>query len=152
MRIVLQRVKSARVDVDGSTVARIGPGLLLLVGVKRGDDEEDARYLAEKCVHLRIFDDPEGKMNISGLEVKAEILAVSQFTLYGDTRRGRRPSFTEAAPPDISQPLFDSFVAFLRESGLPVATGRFGAVMQVHLVNHGPVTLILDSTARRRTH
>ncbi|HDL17618.1 MAG TPA: D-tyrosyl-tRNA(Tyr) deacylase [Bacteroidetes bacterium] len=145
MRIVLQRVKSARVDVNSETIAQIGSGLVLLVGIADGDEFDDLKYLAEKCVNLRIFDDENGKMNIAGVDVCAEILAVPQFTLYADTRRGRRPGFARAAHPDLSQPLFDEFVTLLRRSGLKVETGRFGTSMQVHLMNDGPVTIILDS-------
>lgn len=151
MRVVLQRVRSARVEVDGDAIATIGPGMVLLVGIAEGDESDDLKYLAEKCVNLRIFDDENGKMNISGMDVHAEILAISQFTLYADTRRGRRPSFTRAAHPDLSQPLFDDFVALLRKSGLKVATGRFGASMQVHLINDGPVTIIMDSKDRTKS-
>jgi len=150
MKIVLQRVKSAKVSVDGITISEIGQGLVLLVGIANGDDENDARYLAEKCVNLRIFEDDNDKMNISGLNVGAEILTISQFTIYGDTRRGRRPSFTDAAPPDQSHPLFDRFIEILRESRLQIKTGEFGAYMQVTLVNDGPVTIILDSKDRKR--
>lgn len=150
MRVVLQRVKSAQVDVSNETISKIGPGLLLLVGIGNDDEEEDAWYLAEKCLNLRIFEDKNNKMNISGLDVKVEILAISQFTLYADTSRGRRPSFTEAAPPVKSEPMFDSFVNILQESGLLVKTGRFGAYMQVILENDGPVTIILDSKDRKR--
>ena len=150
MRVVLQRVKSAQVDVSNETISKIGPGLLLLVGIGNDDEEEDAWYLAEKCLNLRIFEDKNNKMNISGLDVKVEILAISQFTLYADTSRGRRPSFTEAAPPVKSEPMFDSFVNILQESGLLVKTGRFGAYMQVILENDGLVTIILDSKDRKR--
>ena len=150
MKIVLQRVKSAKVSVDGKTISAIGQGLVLLVGIANGDDEDDARYLAEKCVNLRIFEDDNGKMNISGFDVGAEILAISQFTLYGDTRRGRRPSFTDAAPPDQSKPIFNRFIEILRESRLQIKTGEFGAYMQVTLVNDGPVTIILDSKDKKR--
>ena len=148
MRIVLQRVSRACVDVDEKTIAEIGVGLLLLVGIAHQDTESDAQYLAEKCVNLRIFEDAEGKMNLSGLEVAAEILAISQFTLYADTRRGRRPSFIDAAPPEKSLPLFEKFVEMLRDSGLKVATGEFGSRMKVDFINHGPVTIILDSQVR----
>ena len=150
MRVVLQRVKSAQVDVSNETISKIGPGLLLLVGIGNDDDEEDARYLAEKCLNLRIFEDENNKMNISGLDVKAEILAISQFTLFADTRRGRRPSFTDAAPTVKSEPLFNRFVNMLLESSLTVKTGIFGAYMQVSLENDGPVTIILDSKDRKR--
>ncbi len=145
MRIVLQRVARASVSVNGEQVAQIGRGLLLLVGITHDDGDEDARYLAEKCVNLRIFEDEEGKMNISGIEIGAEILAVSQFTLYADSRKGRRPSFVRAAPPEKSEPLFYRFVEYLRKMGLRTETGRFGEHMLVELVNDGPVTIILDS-------
>jgi len=150
MRILLQRVTEASVSVNGKIVGEIGKGLVLLVGVKTGDTEEEARYLADKCLQLRIFEDEAGKMNVSGLEIGADILAVSQFTLYGNTRKGRRPSFVQAAPPEISKPLFDRFVAMLRESGLRVETGVFGANMMVKILNWGPVTIMLDSEDRRK--
>ncbi|MCD6165580.1 D-tyrosyl-tRNA(Tyr) deacylase [candidate division KSB1 bacterium] len=145
MRIVLQRVKEASVQVNEKIVGQIGPGLVLLVGIQHGDTEADARYLADKCVNLRIFEDNAGKMNISALEIKAEMLAVSQFTLYADSRKGRRPSFVEAAPPEESEPLFNHFVQMLKTSGLKVETGIFGAHMLVKILNDGPVTIILDS-------
>ena len=148
MRVVLQRVTEASVSVDGKIVGQIGKGLVLLVGVGTGDAEEDARYLADKCLQLRIFEDDVGKMNISALDVGADVLAISQFTLFGNTRKGRRPSFVEAAPPEISKPLFDRFVAFLQESGLKVETGIFGAHMLVKIFNDGPVTILLDSAVR----
>jgi D-tyrosyl-tRNA(Tyr) deacylase len=150
LRVVLQRVKSAQVDVSNETISKIGPGLLLLVGIGNDDEKEDARYLVEKCLNLRIFEDENNKMNISGLDVKAEILTISQFTLFADTRRGRRPSFTDAAPPVKSEPMFDSFVTMLQESGLLVKTGKFGAYMQVKLENDGPVTIILNSKDRKK--
>lgn len=150
MRILLQRVTEASVSVNGKIVGEIGKGLVLLVGVKTGDTEEEARYLADKCLQLRIFEDKAGKMNVSGLEIGADILAVSQFTLYGNTRKGRRPSFVQAAPPEISKPLFDRFVTMLRESGLRVETGVFGANMMVKILNDGPVTIMLDSEDRRK--
>jgi D-tyrosyl-tRNA(Tyr) deacylase len=126
-------------------VGEIGQGLVALVGVRVGDTEEDADYLAEKLLHLRIFEDPQGKMNLSALEVGAEVLVVSQFTVYADARRGRRPSFSLAAPPEVSRPLFERFVQRLRESPLRVEEGVFGAVMEVEIHNQGPVTIILDS-------
>ncbi len=148
MRVVLQRVTEASVSVDGKIVGQIGSGLVLLVGMTHGDTENDARYLTDKCLQLRIFEDEAGKMNISALEVGAQVLAISQFTLFGNTRKGRRPSFVEAAPPEISKPLFDRFVEMLRESGLKVETGIFGAHMLVKIFNDGPVTILLDSTDR----
>jgi D-tyrosyl-tRNA(Tyr) deacylase len=144
MRLVVQRVREAYVEVDGEVIGRIGRGLLVLVGVGKGDRESDAAYLADKTVNLRIFDDEEGKMNRSLLEVGGEVLAVSQFTLYGDVRKGRRPSFERAAPPDEAERLFDHYVSELKKRISHVATGRFGARMQVHLINDGPVTLILE--------
>jgi D-tyrosyl-tRNA(Tyr) deacylase len=145
MRLVVQRVKRASVTADGVLTGKIGPGLAVLVGVARGDTDEDARYLAEKTVHLRIFEDDRGKMNRSLLDVGGAVLSVSQFTLYGDCRKGRRPSFAAAAPPDEAQRLYEAYNRFLRELGAEVATGRFGAMMDVELVNWGPVTLIVDS-------
>ena len=144
MRVVLQRVARARVRVDERVVGEIGPGLLLLTGFAPTDDESALRWMAEKVVGLRIFTDEEGKMNRSVAEAGGAILVVSQFTLYGDARKGRRPSFIEAAPPEIAIPLYERFVAMLRELGRPVQTGEFGAMMEVELVNDGPVTLILE--------
>lgn len=144
MRIVLQRVKKASVSVEGKVISQIGAGLVLLVGIKNGDTEDQAKYLAEKCANLRIFEDEVGKLNLSALEVGGEALVVSQFTLYGDTRKGRRPSFIEAAPPEVSKPLFNKFVQYLKDTGLPVQTGIFGAKMLVEILNEGPVTIILD--------
>lgn len=145
LRAVVQRVSWARVSVEGQEVARIGPGLLVLLGVGRGDGPAAARYLAEKVAMLRVFEDEAGKMNRSLHEVGGEVLAVSQFTLYGDCRKGRRPSFTEAAPPTQARPLFELFVAELRGRGVPVQTGAFGEHMLVELGNDGPVTVLLDS-------
>lgn len=145
MRIVAQRVSHAEVLIDGETVSQIDRGLLLLVGVKDDDDPSDADFLAQKCLNLRVFEDQQGKLNLSVLETKGEILAVSQFTLYGDTRKGRRPSFTEAAPPQIAQHLYRKFVEALRKNGLPVKTGAFGKHMLVKIHNDGPVTLIMES-------
>ena len=145
MRIVLQRVKNASVTVSGERVAEIGAGLLLLVGVARDDGEGEAGWLAEKVVGLRIFNDESGKMNLSVGDVGGEILAVSQFTLLADTRKGKRPSFVRAAPPEEAEPLFDYFCERLRETGIdPVKTGSFGAMMDVELVNDGPVTIVLE--------
>ena len=145
MKIVLQRVSEAQVVVDNEIVGSIDKGLMVLVGIGPEDTEDQARILAEKCAVLRIFDDDEGKMNRSLVDVGGEILAVSQFTLYGDTRKGRRPSFTGAAPPEIAEPLFDRFVQFLRNMGITVATGVFGARMQVEIHNDGPVTFLLEA-------
>ena len=145
MRIVLQRVSRASVTVEGRVAGAIGPGLLLLVGFTPGDDEDTLSWMVEKVVGLRIFNDREGKMNLSLHDVAGEVLVVSQFTLYGDTRKGRRPSFVHAAPPPIAIPLYERFVELLegRAPG-PVATGEFGAMMDVELVNDGPVTLVLE--------
>lgn len=153
MRAVLQRVKRAEVRVDGQVVGRIGPGLLVLVAVAAGDTLESARWLAEKTVNLRVFDDPQGRMNKSILEAGAEmgagILCVSQFTLYGDCRKGRRPSYDKAAPPETARRLYDLFLDLLREllrsTQISVECGQFQAMMDVELVNDGPVTLLLDS-------
>ena len=145
MRAVLQRVSRASVTVDSEMVGRIGPGLLVLLGVTHGDTAEKARWLAERTVGLRIFADEEGKMNRSVAEIGGAVLVVSQFTLYGDCRKGRRPSFVEAAPPEIAIPLYEEYVNGLRALGIPVRTGRFGAMMDVELVNDGPVTIILES-------
>ena len=145
MRVVVQRVTSARVRVDQEVVAEIGRGILILLGVTHSDTKDDARWLAEKVVGLRIFNDAEGKMNLDLVAVDGGALVVSQFTLYGDCRKGRRPSFVEAAPAEVAIPLYEAFVNGLRALGIPTATGRFGAMMQVELVNDGPVTLILDS-------
>jgi D-tyrosyl-tRNA(Tyr) deacylase len=144
MKIVLQRVSEARVTVDKSIVGEIGKGLLLLVGISSTDTETDLEFMAEKMVNLRIFNDNDDKMNLSLLDVEGEILAVSQFTLFGDTRKGRRPSFVNAGSPEIASPLFDNFVARLTEKAAKVATGVFGAKMEVSLVNEGPVTLIFE--------
>jgi len=144
MRIVLQRVSHARVSVGEQTIAQIGPGLVLLVGVGPSDHEDQARYLAEKIAHLRIFEDQAGKMNRSLLEVGGEAIVVSQFTLYADTRKGRRPSFTAAAQPQIAQPLVDRFATFLTQLGIPTQNGEFGAHMLVEIANDGPVTIILE--------
>ena len=145
MKIVLQRVRNAHVSVDGREVGRIGRGLCLLVGVEKGDTESDAEALARKAVELRIFPDARDKMNLSVLDVGGEVLAVSQFTLAGSTARGRRPSFDNAEAPARAAELFGVFTAKVRERGLVVATGVFQAMMDVHLVNDGPVTFVLDS-------
>jgi D-tyrosyl-tRNA(Tyr) deacylase len=146
MRLVVQRVKHARIEVEGELVGGIGEGLLLLLGVKTGDSIDDIDYLVEKVLGLRIFQDNVGKMNLSVTDKGGEILVVSQFTLYGDCRKGRRPSFDEAAPPEVAMNLYDLFVDEIRKKGMKVETGKFGAVMDVNLINSGPVTLLLDST------
>ncbi len=146
MKIVLQRVSEAAVEIDGRDVARIGRGLCLLVGVEKGDTEDDAERLARKAVELRIFPDGEGKMNLSLLDVEGEVLAVSQFTLAGSVRKGRRPSFDGAEEPARAAALFDRFVAALRASGPRVETGVFQASMAVRLTNDGPVTFVLESS------
>src|SRR3990170_2019232 len=150
MRVVLQRVSRASVTVGGEEVAFVGRGLLLLVGVGEGDDQAEARRLAAKCAEMRIFPDAEGRFNLSVTETGGEALVVSQFTLFADTRRGRRPGFTEAARPELAEPLVEAFVQALREAGVPAQTGRFGAKMEVALVNDGPVTIILDSADLER--
>jgi D-aminoacyl-tRNA deacylase len=145
LKIVLQRVKNASVTVSGEEISGIGPGLLLLVGIARGDGEAEANWLVEKVAGLRVFADDEGKMNLDVREAGGEILAVSQFTLLADTRKGKRPSFVEAAPPEEAEMLFDYFCEKLREAGVAsVETGSFGAMMDVTLVNDGPVTIILE--------
>jgi D-aminoacyl-tRNA deacylase len=148
MRAVLQRVSRAQVTAAGEIVGEIGRGLVVLVGVEQGDTEADAQQLADKCVQLRIFDDADGKMNLALSDVSGAMLVVSQFTLLGDCRKGRRPSFIQAAPPEIAERLYETFVAAVGAQGIPVATGRFRAMMQVELVNDGPVTLLLDSRKR----
>jgi len=145
MRAVVQRVIRARVSVGGEVVGKIGPGLLVLLGVAKTDTKADAEYLAAKTTGLRIFEDENGKMNLSLAETHGAALAVSQFTLYGDVRKGKRPSFDEAAPPELARELYEYFVAKIREMGITCETGRFQAMMQVELVNDGPVTILLDS-------
>jgi D-tyrosyl-tRNA(Tyr) deacylase len=145
MRAVIQRVSSASVTVRGEIVGQIGPGLLVLLGVGLGDTAADAEYLAEKVCGLRIFEDEQGKMNRSVQDVSGSLLAVSQFTLYGDARKGKRPSFDAAARPELARSLYELFVERIRASGLPCETGRFQEMMQVELVNDGPVTILLDS-------
>ena len=145
MKIVLQRVKNASVCVEGRCVAEIGKGVCLLVGVEKGDSERDAEYLAKKAVELRIFPDSEGKMNLCPGEVGGEVLAVSQFTLAGSVRKGRRPSFDTAEDPEKAHRLFDYFVGLVRQQGLKVQTGVFQSLMEVTIVNDGPVTFILSS-------
>jgi len=150
MRAVVQRVSSASVSIGGEAVSRIETGLVVLVAVGRDDSEADADYIVEKTVHLRVFPDAEGRFDRSVEDVGGSLLVVSQFTLYGDVRRGRRPSFTEAAPPDEAVARFDDVVERFRATGVPVETGQFQAMMDVALVNDGPVTLMLDSADRRR--
>ncbi len=145
MRAVIQRVTRASVAVDGRVAAEIGAGLLVLLGVRRADNPESAAYLADKIVNLRIFSDEAGKMNLSLLDIGGAALVVSQFTLYGDTRGGRRPSYLEAAPPEEARRLYEEFVRLLRAAGVNVETGVFQAHMQVELANDGPVTILLDS-------
>lgn len=145
MRAVVQRVLRASVTVDEEIVGEIGKGLVVLLGVARDDTEQHAAYLAEKICALRIFDDQEGKMNLSVKDVGGALLVISQFTLYGDVRRGLRPSWIDAAPPEVAEPLYDLFVTLARQSVGQVATGSFRADMQVELVNDGPVTIMLDS-------
>lgn len=145
MKIVLQRVKQASVDVGDKVVGKIGPGICLLVGIERGDSENDAQYLANKAVELRIFPDREGKMNLSLQDIQGEVLAVSQFTLAGSTRKGRRPSFDKAEEPEKAERLFNYLIDLIRQRGIKVETGVFQALMEVHLINDGPVTFILRS-------
>ena len=145
MRLVIQRVSQAKVTVQGKEVGAIGPGLCLFLGVAKGDTEEDSNYLVQKSVELRIFEDDEGKFNRTLLDVGGEALVVSQFTLYGDCTKGRRPSFSHAASPEEAERLYQQFVQKLREKGPRVATGQFQAKMEVSLVNSGPVTFIIDS-------
>lgn len=149
MRAVLQRVSEASVTVNGEVVGAIGRGLLILLGVGIGDGEAEAKLLAEKSANMRIFADDEGRFNRSLLDIGGEALVVSQFTLYADTRRGRRPGFSDAAPPEIAAPLVETFANELRHLGVAVSTGQFGAMMQVALVNDGPVTIVLDSATFR---
>ena len=145
MRAVVQRVKTAKVVVGGEVVGEIGHGLLIFLGVGVGDTSEDADFLASKIAHLRIFSDSNEKMNLSLLEITGEALVVSQFTLWGDCRKGRRPSFIQAADPDLANTLYQEFINFIKAKGIRVAEGRFQEMMDVHLVNDGPVTMLLDS-------
>jgi D-tyrosyl-tRNA(Tyr) deacylase len=145
MRAVIQRVNNASVTVKEQLVGQIKSGLVVFLGITHDDTEEDAKYLAEKVCNLRIFEDDSGKLNLSVLDKKGEILSVSQFTLYGDCRKGRRPSFTEAAHPEVAEKLYDKFNQLLRDMGINVATGVFQAYMQVKIINDGPVTILLDS-------
>lgn len=145
MRAVIQRVKSAKVCVDRRVVGEIDKGLLVLLGIGKGDGDNDLSFLASKIPGLRIFEDDSGKFNLSLREIHGEMLVVSQFTLYGDCRKGRRPSFTEAEEPTKAKGLYERFISLLKEQGIPVQTGEFQAKMEVHLINDGPVTLLLDS-------
>ena len=144
MRAVIQRVSEGSVTVEDHKVAQIGKGLVILLGIAPGDTEVNAEALADKLVHLRIFEDAEEKMNRSLLDVNGEAIVVSQFTLYADTRKGRRPSFTDAAKPDIAEPLVETFAGMLEARGVPTQTGVFGAMMEVALVNDGPVTIVME--------
>ncbi|MCX6003128.1 MAG: D-aminoacyl-tRNA deacylase [Chloroflexi bacterium] len=148
MKVLLQRVTKASVTVNDEVAGQIGPGLVVFVGVAAGDTQEDAQYLAHKVVETRIFTDSEGKFNLSLVDTKGELLAVSQFTLLASTRKGRRPSFTDAASPGLAEALFNQFVALLRTGGIKVETGRFQEHMQVEIHNDGPVTIMIDSRER----
>lgn len=149
MRLVIQRVSRAAVSVDGAVVASIGRGFLMLCGVHREDTAEDVDYAVQKAARLRVFDDADGKMNLGPADAGAEVIVVSQFTLYADCRKGNRPSYTEAAGPDDGERWYEAFVAGLRAQGLSVQTGRFRTMMAVELVNDGPVTILIDSRDRR---
>jgi D-tyrosyl-tRNA(Tyr) deacylase len=144
MRVVIQRVREGRVSVDGETIAEIGKGLVILTGIGPEDGEAQAKYLAEKIANLRIFADDEGKTNLSCLDVGGEAIVVSQFTLYADTRKGRRPSFINAAPPELAEPLVERFAEMVRAQGVPTQMGQFGASMLVEIDNDGPVTIVID--------
>lgn len=148
MKAIVQRVNRARVLVDGRPVSEIGRGLAILLGVAKGDEETQAEELSKKCVKLRVFEDGDGKMNLSLLDVEGEMLVVSQFTLCADTSRGRRPSFVGAAPPETAERLYEYFMESARSYGISVSGGVFGARMEVELVNHGPVTITLETAAR----
>ena len=144
MRLLIQRVSQSSVTVEQQTISKIGKGLLILLGVGHGDGEEQAAFLAEKTANLRIFEDDQGKTNLSVLDVKGEVIVVSQFTLYADTRKGRRPSFIDAALPDVAAPLVERFIELLRSHGVPTQAGQFGAHMHVEIHNDGPVTIWLE--------
>ena len=148
MRALVQRVTEASVSVDGEVLGQIGPGLVVLVGIARSDGDRHIEYIVSKTVNLRIFEDDEGRFNLSALDVGADLLVISQFTLYADTRRGRRPGFTEAAPPNTASDMFQTALGRFKESGLRVETGRFQAHMHVEIHNDGPVTIMLDSADR----
>lgn len=145
MKALIQRVSRAAVCIEGETVGRIGSGLVIFLGITHDDDADHCRYLADKCVNLRVFSDEAGKMNLALTEVGGEALIVSQFTLYGDSRKGRRPSYTDAAVPEKAIPLYEMFIAEVARTGVKVATGRFGADMEVEIHNDGPVTLMVES-------
>jgi len=144
MRALLQRVSKASVTVDGQTISKIGKGLLILLGIGQGDGEEQAKFLAEKIANLRVFEDDQAKTNLSILDVKGETIVVLQFTLYADTRKGRRPSFIDAALPEVAEPLVDRFIELLRGQGVPTQSGKFGTHMEVEIHNDGPVTIWLE--------
>lgn len=150
MRAVVQRVRKATVSVNGEVVGAIDRGLLVFLGVRKDDTEKDLEFMVRKIPRLRVFEDSDGKMNLSVLDIGGAILCVSQFTLYGDCRRGLRPSFDEAALPDMARHYYEAFISRLRDEGIPVASGVFGAFMAVELVNDGPVTILLESKERRR--
>jgi D-tyrosyl-tRNA(Tyr) deacylase len=152
MRALVQRVKYGKVSVAGQTSAEIGKGLVILLGIGRGDGEAQAAFLVEKIANLRIFEDGEGKMNLSLLDVQGQAIVVSQFTLYADTRKGRRPSFTDAALPDLARPLVDRFAELLRHRGIPTGQGVFGAEMLVEIHNDGPVTIWLENNEKKEAH
>ncbi len=145
MKALIQRVQSGNVTVDGKIISEIDIGLVILLGIQCEDTTEDAKYLADKCVNLRIFSDAEGKFNLSAIDINADLLIVSQFTLYADCRKGRRPNFINAAPPEHSQPLYEQFVMMLNKYNLRVSTGVFGTHMIVNIVNDGPVTILVES-------
>ncbi len=151
MKAVIQRVDTASVTIDGNEISRIGGGLLVLLGVEKGDSEKDADFLLDKLIHLRIFEDGEGKMNLSLLDISGELLVVSQFTLLADCRKGRRPSFTDAAVPEVATKLYEYMLSRAREKVKKVGQGRFQAMMKVGLVNNGPVTILLDSRRQEAT-
>ena len=148
MRALLQRVSQASVSVEGKTIGKIGPGLVILIGAESEDTEEDVRYLTDKIIELRIFSDPDGKFNLSIQDISGEILVVSQFTLLANTRKGRRPSFTSAASPELAESLIEKFIESVRANGLKVETGQFQQHMLVEILNDGPVTILLDSNDR----
>ena len=149
MRVVIQRVSHARVTIGGEVHGEIGKGFLILLGVCEGDTEAEAVYLADKCTGLRVFTDENDKMNLSPADIGGGLLVISQFTLYGDCKKGKRPNFMRAAKPELAVPLYETFLARCRESGLPVETGEFGADMQVELLNDGPVTILMDTDEMR---